>query len=246
MREWQSQSHVRWYCKSHIGFVPKYRRRVLYGQLRRSSGRILRELCQPQGLELVEGHAMPDHVHRCLRMPPNYRVANTVGLLKGKSAMRSHREFLGREQHFTGWHFGARGDCVSTIGLDEQVIARTYATKRTRRSARNGDNSRVFRPFHRSEKGLQALSGVSGGSLDPFIAVRGVFRPFQIITGPLWCTCGESIQCPCRTVSAKLTGLAMTCRASRRNAWCLCSSPACRYFLSGLARDLAQIRRCSV
>jgi putative transposase len=65
---------------------------------------------------------MPDHVPRCLSSPPQYRVANTVGVLKGKAAIRSHRECLGRERHCTGWHFWARGYCVSTIGLDEQVI----------------------------------------------------------------------------------------------------------------------------
>jgi REP-associated tyrosine transposase len=70
MRDWQSQSHVRWYGKYPIVFVPKYRRRVIYGQLRRRSGRMIRELCQPQGVELVEGHAMPDHVPLCLSIPP--------------------------------------------------------------------------------------------------------------------------------------------------------------------------------
>jgi putative transposase len=94
----------------------------MYGQLRRSIGRILRELCQQQGIELVEGHAMPEQVHLCLSIPPKYSVANTVGFLKGKSAIRIYREFLGRERNFTGLHFWARGYCVSTIGLDEQVI----------------------------------------------------------------------------------------------------------------------------
>jgi putative transposase len=122
MRDWQSQSHVRWYCKYHIVFVPKYRRRVLYGQLRRRIGRIIRELCQQQGVELVEGHAMPEHVHLCLSIPPKYSVANTVGGLKGKAAIRMHRECVGRERNFTGLHFWARGYGVSTVGLDEQVI----------------------------------------------------------------------------------------------------------------------------
>src|SRR5262245_37532116 len=101
MREWQSQSHVRWYCKYHIVVVPKYRQRVLYGQLRRSIGRILRELCQQQGVELVAGHAMPDHGHLCLSISPQDSVAHTVGWLQGKSAIRMHREFVGRERNFT-------------------------------------------------------------------------------------------------------------------------------------------------
>jgi putative transposase len=122
MRDWQGQSHVKWYCKYHVVFVPKYRRRSIYGSLRRQIGRILRELCQQQGVEIVEGHAMPDHIHLCLSIPPKFSVANTVGFLKGKSAIRIHRQFLGQKRNFTGLHFWARGYCVSTIGLDEAKI----------------------------------------------------------------------------------------------------------------------------
>ena len=122
MRDWQGQSHVKWYCKYHVVFVPKYRRRSIYGALRREIGGILRELCQQQGVEVVEGHAMADHIHLCLSIPPKYSVANTVGFLKGKSAIRNHRQLLGQKRNFTGLHFWARGYCVSTIGLDEAKI----------------------------------------------------------------------------------------------------------------------------
>ena len=122
MREWKSQSHVKWYCKYHIVFSPKYRKKAMYGSLRKGVGRILRELCKQTGVELVEGHAMSDPVHVCLSIPPKYSVANTVGFLKGKSAIRIHREYLGRRRNFTGFHFWARGYCVSTVGLDEAVI----------------------------------------------------------------------------------------------------------------------------
>ena len=122
MRDWQGQSHVKWYCKYHVVFVPKYRRRSIYGSLRRQIGGILRELCRQHGVEIVEGHAMPDHIHLCLSIPPKFSVANTVGFLKGKSAIRIHREFLGQKRNFTGLHFWARGYCVSTIGLDEAKI----------------------------------------------------------------------------------------------------------------------------
>ena len=87
MREWQSQSHVRWYCRYHVVWVPKYRKRVIFGQMRRGIGRIVRELCQRHGVELIEGHALSDHVHILLGIPPKFSVANTVGFLKGKSAI---------------------------------------------------------------------------------------------------------------------------------------------------------------
>jgi putative transposase len=122
MREWQSQSHVRWYCKYHLVFAPKYRKRAIFGQLRRNIGKMLRELCAQHGVELIEGHALADHVHLCVSIPPKYSVANTVGFLKGKSAIRIHREYLNKRRNFTGFHFWARGYCVSTVGLDEKTI----------------------------------------------------------------------------------------------------------------------------
>jgi REP-associated tyrosine transposase len=78
MREWQSQSHTRWYCRYYIIFVPKYRHKAICGTLRKDIGKILRELCKPWKIELVEGHVMPDHVHLCLSIPPKYSVANAV------------------------------------------------------------------------------------------------------------------------------------------------------------------------
>jgi putative transposase len=122
MREWQSISHVRWYCRYHIIIVPKYRKKVILGTLRKAIGGILRQLCDQEGVELIEGHALGDHVHLCLSIPPKYSVANTVGFLKGKSAIRIHREFLGHEKNFTGYHFWARGYYVSTVGLDEDTV----------------------------------------------------------------------------------------------------------------------------
>ena len=121
MHEWQSLSHVRWECKYHVVIVPKYRRRVMYGRLKRQIGEILRELCRQKGVDLLEGHGMADHVHLCLSIPPKYSVAHTIGFVKGKSAIRIHRDLL-RERRMTGLHFWAPGYCVSTVGLDEQRI----------------------------------------------------------------------------------------------------------------------------
>ncbi|BBA32541.1 uncharacterized protein sS8_0576 [Methylocaldum marinum] len=102
--------------------MPKYRRRVIDGTLRRQIGGILRELCRQVGIELSERHTMPDHIHPCLSIPWKFSVADTVVLLKGKSAVRIHREFLGQKRNFTGLHFRAKGFCVSTVGLDGQVL----------------------------------------------------------------------------------------------------------------------------
>ena len=138
MRQWQSQSHVRWYCRYHIVFVPKYRRRSIYGSLRRNIGGVMRDLCRQHGVELVEGHAMADHIHLCLSIPPKYSVANTVGFLKGKSAIRIHREYLGRQRQYTGFHFWARGYCVSTVGLDEETV-RAYIREQEAEEKRQED-----------------------------------------------------------------------------------------------------------
>ena len=128
MHEWQSLSHVRWECKYHVVFIPKYRRKVLYGQLRQRIGPILRELCRQKGVELLEGHLMPDHVHMCLSIPPKYSVSYAVGFLKGKSAVRIHRELL-HERRMSGLHFWTTGYWVSTVGRDEASVRQYIRTQ---------------------------------------------------------------------------------------------------------------------
>ena len=137
MHDWQSLSHVRWECKYHVVFIPKYRRKAIYGRLRKQIGLIIRDLCAQRGVELLEGHAMADHVHVCLSVPPKYSVAFVIGFLKGKSAVRIHRELL-RERRMTGPHFWATGCSVSTVGLDEER-ARQYIREQERLAERQGD-----------------------------------------------------------------------------------------------------------
>jgi len=122
MKEWQSSAHVKWECKYHIVIVPKYRKKVMYGRTRKEIGKIVRELCRQKDVELVEGHAMPDHIHLVLSFPPKHSIAMVVGYLKGKSAIHIHRKMLGVKKGFTGKHFWSRGYCVSTVGLDETMI----------------------------------------------------------------------------------------------------------------------------
>ena len=122
MKEWQSMAHVKWECKYHIVFIPKYRKKKLYGRTRKRIGEILQELCRYKGIEILEGHARPDHVHVCLSFPPKFSIAMTIGYIKGKSAIKIHRELAGHKRQFTGMHFWAPGYCVSTIGLNEEEI----------------------------------------------------------------------------------------------------------------------------
>jgi len=104
-----------------VVIVPKYRKKLLFGRLRTQIGPILRELCRQKEIGLLEGHVMPDHVHMCLSIPPKYSVAYTIGFLKGKSAIRVHRQYE-RSERVYGMHFWAAGYCVSTVGLDEKMI----------------------------------------------------------------------------------------------------------------------------
>ena len=137
MHEWQNLSHVKWECKYHVVIIPKYRRKVLYGRMRKEVGAILRELCRQRGVELLEGHLMPDHVHMCLSIPPKYSVAHTIGFLKGKSAVRIHRTLL-KERRMSGLHFWATGYCVSTVGLDEKQVRR-YIREQEKKDSGQGE-----------------------------------------------------------------------------------------------------------
>ena len=137
MHEWESLSHVKWECKYHVVIVPKYRRKVIYGQWKQAIGAILRELCRQKGIELLDGNLRPDHIPMCLSVPPKFSIAHTIGFLKGKSAVRIHRELLG-ERRMTGLHFWATGYCVSTVGLDETKV-RQYIRDQEKFESGQGD-----------------------------------------------------------------------------------------------------------
>lgn len=128
MDETQSLAHTQWECKYHIVWIPKYRRNVLYGHLRKHLGAVLRELARQKECAVEEGPLLPDHIHRLLSIPPKYAVAQVVGFLKGKSAIHIARSYLGRRQNFTGQHCWARGYYASTVGRDEAAI-REYIRK---------------------------------------------------------------------------------------------------------------------
>jgi putative transposase len=122
MNDVSSLTHSRWECKYHVVWIPKYRRKSLYGQLRQYLGQIFKDLARSRESEVLEGHMMVDHVHMLISIPPKYAVAQVIGYIKGKSAIHIARNYLGHRRNFTGQHFWARGYHVSTVGRDEQVV----------------------------------------------------------------------------------------------------------------------------
>lgn len=118
---YQSLSHSKWDCKYHVVFIPKRRRKAVFGKVRSQLGEIFHALARQKECQILEGHLMPDHVHMCITIPPKQPVASAIGFLKGKSAIAIAR-LGGKERNFTGEHFWARGYAVSTIGFElEQV-----------------------------------------------------------------------------------------------------------------------------
>ena len=122
MDKFESLSHTAWDCKCHVVFIPKCRRRTLYGQLRQHLGEVFRKLAAQRECRVEEGHLMADHVHMMLSIPPKYAVSQVVGFIKGKSAIHLARVYGERKRNFVGQHFWARGYFVSTVGRDEAVI----------------------------------------------------------------------------------------------------------------------------
>lgn len=124
METYQSSSHSKWDCKYHVVFIPKRRRKALFGSIRKELGAIFHDLARQKECRIVEGHIMPDHVHMCIEIPPKYSVASVIGFIKGKSALAIVRRFAGKDRNFIGEHFWARGYAVSTVGFElDQVKA---------------------------------------------------------------------------------------------------------------------------
>jgi putative transposase len=122
--DYETLSHSKWDCKYHVVFIPKYRRKALYTELRKHLGIAFKTLAEQKESRIEEGHLMVDHVHMLISIPPKYAVAHVVGFIKGKSAIHIARTFMDRKRNFVGQHFWARGYFVSTVGRDEAVIRR--------------------------------------------------------------------------------------------------------------------------
>ena len=143
----RSLSHTVWECKYHIVWVPKRRRKVIYGKLRREIGTILRRLCQYKGIEVVAGTPCIDHIHVCLSIPPKYSVSTIVGYLKGKSTMIVFEKYSRLKKNFKGHSFWARGYYVSTVGLDEARIRKYIEDQEINESVEDKYDTDLSNPF---------------------------------------------------------------------------------------------------
>ena len=122
LSSYESLSHSKWDCKYHVVFIPKYRKKILYGQIRKFLGPLFHELAIQRSCKIIEGHMVQDHVHMLISIPPKYSVSEVIGYIKGKSAIAVARQFGGRKKNFNGEKFWARGYAVSTVGFEEAKV----------------------------------------------------------------------------------------------------------------------------
>ena len=142
MNNYSKLNHTTWDCKYHLIWIPKYRKKMIYGNLRKYLGEVLRELALQKESNIIEGHLMGDHVHLLISIPPKYSVSQVVGYIKGKSAIHIARTYEGRRQNFTGQSFWARGYFVSTVGRDEETVKKYI--KKQEEADRKDDQLKLF------------------------------------------------------------------------------------------------------
>ena len=140
----ENLAHTKWECKYHVVFIPKCRRRSLFGLLLKDLGCVFHELARQKECRIEEGHMMPDHVHMLISIPPKHKVSAVVGFIKGRSAIRVARHCEGRGRNFTGQSFWARGYYVSTVGRDGKLI-REYIRNQEGQDRR--DDGQMNLPF---------------------------------------------------------------------------------------------------
>ncbi len=139
----ESLSHSRWDCKYHVVFIPKCRKKALYGKIRKFLGPVFHELAGQRNSKVIEGHMVQDHVHMMISIPPKYSVAEVIGYMKGKSAIAVARQFGGKQRNFNGERFWARGYAVSTVGFEAEKI-RAYIKNQEQLDSQGFDESGEF------------------------------------------------------------------------------------------------------
>lgn len=140
---YESLAHSRWDCKYHIVFIPKGRKKELYGKIRKCLGPVFHELAGQRNSNILEGHMVQDHVHMLIKIPPKYSVAEVIGYIKGKSAIAVARQFSGRQRNFNGERLWARGYAVSTVGFEEGQI-RAYIKHQEQLDGQGPDENGMF------------------------------------------------------------------------------------------------------
>ena len=119
----ESLSHTKWNCKYHIVFAPKYRRQIIYGQIKADIGVIIRKLCEYKGVEIIEAEACPDHIHMLVSIPPKYSVSQFMGYLKGKSSLMIFDRHANLKYKYGNRQFWCKGYYVDTVGRNKKAIA---------------------------------------------------------------------------------------------------------------------------
>lgn len=158
----KSLAHTRWNCKYHIVLTPKYSRKVIYGQLRKDIGKILRKLCEMKDVEIIEAHAMPDHIHMLVRVPPKISISSFMGYLKGRSAVLIHEQHANLKYKYGNKSFWSKGYYVSTVGLNQKTIEKYIREQEADDRIRDSMSKREYvAPFKNKEKrmGYSSLSG---------------------------------------------------------------------------------------
>ena len=140
MLDYGSLRHSRWDCKYHVVFIPKFRRKQLFGRVRKYLGPVFHELARQKESRIIQGHMMLDHVHMCICIPPKYSVSQVIGYLKGKSAIAVARQFGGRKRNFNGESLWARGYAVSTVGFELEQVRR-YIRGQSERDMKEDDGN---------------------------------------------------------------------------------------------------------
>ena len=128
-KKYNSLAHTAWMCKYHIVFIPKYRRKVIYNQYRKDLIDIIKALCKYKGVEIIEGHMMPDHVHLLLAIPPKYSVSSFMGYLKGKSSLMIYEKWGNMKYKYRNRQFWCRGYYVDTAGKNTKKIKEYIANQ---------------------------------------------------------------------------------------------------------------------
>jgi putative transposase len=140
---YSSLSHSKWDCKYHVVFVPKYRKKILYGKIRSFLGPIFHELASQRSSKILEGHMVQDHVHMIISIPPKYAISEVIGYIKGKSAIAVARQFGGRRRNFNGEKFWARGYAVSTVGFEVERV-KSYVQNQEQLDMQGSDEQGSF------------------------------------------------------------------------------------------------------